>query len=108
MWKKLLQPDITAPPPRISRWQAIEVVPSKTSCPAAHALKGRRYLVAAAPRLPLPHCKSSDTCTCTYRKLPDRRTDARREQDDTGIRRFMLPDEDRRRKRGRRKSDHEY
>lgn len=105
MWKKLLQPESAVPAPRILPWRAVEIVPAKGACPAARALKGKRYLVDEAPRLPLTHCSSSDTCTCSYRKLPDRRTDLRREQDDTGIRRFMQPSEDRRRKRGRRKSD---
>ncbi len=36
-----------------SRWNAVSIVCTSGSCAAAQALKGRRFLGSAAPRLPL-------------------------------------------------------
>jgi hypothetical protein len=87
------------------KWHAVEVLAPRTSCPAAQALKGKRFLSTEAPLLPLPQCTRSGICACVYRKYPDRRAEERREGDDTAIRRSAIPSPDRRTKRGRRKSD---
>jgi hypothetical protein len=88
------------------KWHAVEIVSPRSGCPAAQALKGKRFLSAEAPVFPLPECTRSAACTCVYKKYPDRRAEARREQDDTAIRRSAAPSPDRRTKKGRRKSDY--
>jgi hypothetical protein len=91
--------------PRSSQWAATSVVPSRGSCAAAQALKTVRFLAAEAPRLPLLDCSSPGSCSCVYKKYGDRRAGARREDDETGIRRYFDPAKERRVKRGRRRSD---
>jgi hypothetical protein len=88
-----------------SKWSAVSIVSTSSSCEAARVLKGKRFLSAEAPRLPLPDCTSSAACTCTYAKYADRRAGPRREIDTTGLRRTMTAE--RRSSRGRRKTDHE-
>jgi hypothetical protein len=85
-------------------WNAVSIVCTGASCAAAQALKGRRYLSADAPRLPLPDCTSPAACRCAYRKHPDRRAGPRRESDTTGLRRSG-PTPERRGGRGRRSTD---
>ena len=87
-----------------SQWHAVEVQSSRTCCPAAQALKGKRFLSAEAPMLPLSDCTRPGACACAYKKYPDRRTETRREAD-TAILRPAVPSPDRRKKRGRRKTD---
>jgi hypothetical protein len=105
MWRKVQQQEIAAASARKPAWHAVEILAPKTACPAARALKGKRFLSAEAPVLPLPQCSRSGACGCVYKKHTDRRADARREEDDTGIRRFVMPADDRRKGRGGRKSD---
>lgn len=88
-----------------NRWSAVSIICTSASCPAAQALKGQRYLSAAAPRLPLPQCTAPATCPCSYRKYADRRIGERREGQSSGLRRTS-PQPERRRSRGRRNSDH--
>jgi len=85
-------------------WNAVSIVCTSASCAAAQALKGRRYLGADAPRLPLPDCTSAAACPCVYRKHPDRRAGPRREEDATGLKRSS-PSPERRSRRGRRSMD---
>jgi hypothetical protein len=85
-------------------WNAVSIVCTSASCAAAQALKGRRYLSAEAPRLPLADCTSADACRCVYRKHPDRRAGPRREADSSDLRRSN-PNPERRRGRGRRSTD---
>jgi len=85
-------------------WNAVSIVCTSTSCAAAQALKGRRYLSADAPRLPLADCTSAATCACVYRKYSDRREGPRREEDTTGLKRSS-PAQERRGGRGRRRTD---
>jgi hypothetical protein len=87
-----------------NRWAAVSIVCTSGSCEAARGLKGRRYLSADAPRLPLADCTSPDSCPCVYRKHPDRRTGPRREEDTTGLKRSS-PTPERRASRGRRSTD---
>jgi len=87
-------------------WNAVSIVCTSGSCEAARASKGRRFLSAAAPRLPLADCTSPGTCPCTYRKYPDRRAGPRRESETTGMRSRSPVAPDRRASRGRRSTDH--
>lgn len=88
-----------------TRWTAVSILSSTSSCEAARALKGQRFLSAEAPRLPLVECTQSARCACTYRKYSDRRAGPRREADTTGLRRAVEVGKDRRIKRGRRSTD---
>jgi len=87
-------------------WAAVSIVCSSASCAAARALKGKRYLSAAAPRLPLADCTSPGSCPCAYRKFADRRAGPRREAEASGLRRSSPVKPDRRASRGRRSTDH--
>lgn len=87
-------------------WAAISIVCTSRSCAAAHALKGKRYLSGAAPRVPLPDCTSPGTCSCTYKKFVDRRAGPRREADTSGLRTSSPVNPNRRASRGRRSTDH--
>jgi len=87
-------------------WYAVEIVASKAACSAAQALKGKRFLSEEAPLLPLPTCALPGSCHCVYKKHTDRRDNSvRRSEDDTGIRRMIPVAQERRSKRGRRKTD---
>lgn len=86
-------------------WHAVEIVPPRASCIAAQAVKGMRFLSAQAPALPLEQCTQPTACRCIYRKHADRREEARRAEDATGIRRWSPPPSERRKKRGRRSTD---
>ena len=88
------------------RWHAVEIVAPKTACASAQALKGKRFLSAEAPILPLHDCALPGSCHCVYRKHSDRRdSTVRRSEDDTGIRRMPPAAQERRSRRGRRKTD---
>jgi hypothetical protein len=90
-----------------SRWHAVSVICKSGSCEAARALKGQRFLSAEAPRLPLPQCTSAADCPCVYRKHADRRAGPRREEEKIGLHRPPASgDQERRRRRGRRSTDH--
>jgi hypothetical protein len=103
MWKKPEKPQAA---PR-SGWAAVSIVPAKSSCEAARALKNKRFLATQAPRLPLADCSQPLSCTCSYKKYADRRAGPRREDESTGVRRYVEPDKERRGKRGGRRSDDE-
>lgn len=90
-----------------SPWHAVSIISTSGSCGAARALKGRRFLSADAPRLPLAECPLAATCRCVYRKHADRRSGPRREDEKTGLRRVPASEQERRRKRGRRSADHD-
>jgi hypothetical protein len=88
-------------------FRGIAVLPGQPCCGAAQALGGKRLLMSKAPRLPLDECDRAGTCRCRYRKFPDRR-------DDSGDRRVLGVNSasiwtaetlDRRKTRGRRKTD---
>ena len=88
-----------------TRWTAVSILSTASSCEAARALKGQRFLSAEAPRLPLIECTHSAHCPCTYKKYPDRRAGPRREEDSTGLRRAVDVGKERRVRRGRRSTD---
>src|SRR5215467_1175036 len=50
------------------RWSAVSIVPGSSSCEAVLPLKGRRFLGAEAPRIPLGECTRVQSCRCVYRK----------------------------------------
>jgi hypothetical protein len=93
------------PAARKPKWHAVEVLSPKTACPAVQGLKGKRFLSAEAPLFPLPQCTRSEVCACAYKKYQDRRAEERREQNATALPKSAMPSQDRRTKRGRRKSD---
>ena len=86
-------------------WSAVSILSTGSSCEAARGLKGKRFLSAEAPRLPLSECTLPGACRCTYRKYADRRGGPRREADTTGLRRSAPAGQERRVRRGRRSSD---
>jgi len=65
-------------PSRASRskdtsYHAVSIKFEKNACDAAKEMAGRRFLATAAPRLPLPGCKSLE-CRCHFAHHDDRRT----------------------------------
>jgi hypothetical protein len=85
-------------------WHAVRIVPRGAACEAAVALRERRFLSTAAPRLPLADCPTSASCECIYHHYADRRAGPRRSSDDTGFHKARSDDE-RRAGRGRRSDD---
>jgi hypothetical protein len=59
-------------------WHAVIILSPGTSCVAAAACRGLRFLSAEAPRLPLSECDRPESCPCTYRHYADRRAKKRR------------------------------
>jgi hypothetical protein len=88
-----------------SPWSAASILAGITGCEAARALKGQRFLSAAAPRIPLAECSSAQSCRCVYRKFADRRAGPRRTEDQPGMRRTRNSGPERRVGRGRRRTD---
>ena len=88
-----------------TRWNAVAIIAATGGCEAARALKGKRFLSAEAPRLPLAKCTAPAECRCVYKKYPDRRAGPRREVEKTGLQRALPGSEERRNRRGRRRTD---
>jgi hypothetical protein len=84
-------------------WHAVSVVAGVHACSSALQCKGKRFLAAEAPRLPLPDCGSPWRCKCTYRHHGDRRAGSRRAADLGMSRRF--DESEKRRSPGRRTAD---
>lgn len=80
-----------------SNWQAVSVVPGAGACAAVQELRNQRFLTRAAPRLPLAECNKQDQCKCTYKRYTDRRSGARRAEDQPGGNRSTPPKPERRR-----------
>lgn len=82
-------------------------------CEAAQALMGQQFPFDEAPQLPLEGCSSSN-CTCQFKGLKERRTHARRQQEnrrqDLRFDKDRPPDRRSRkdRRRGNVWTDHEY
>ena len=74
-----------APPPATdttgSQFHAVSLKVGGTACDAARAMTGRRFLSAAAPKLPLPDCDVLE-CNCRFIHHKDRR--AGREEEEEG------------------------
>ena len=88
-----------------SRWRAVAIVAGSNGCEAARGLKGRRFLGAEAPRIPLTECSSVQSCRCVYWKYADRRAGPRRAEDQSGMPRVARSATERRIGRGRRSTD---
>jgi len=86
-----------------NRWHAVAIVPGAGHCKAAESAKGRRFLSAEAPLLPLRECNAA-ACTCKYRHHDDRRGAPRRSDEAGGAKRARAAAE-RRSHRGRRETD---
>jgi hypothetical protein len=56
---------------------AASVVPGDSSCLAAKASAGKRYLFSEVPRLPLVDCTMAPNCSCKFKKGADRARDRR-------------------------------
>lgn len=84
-WLYLRRRKTTAPPPvpnsleetGDSRYHAVSIKFDSKACEAARAMSGRRFLSAAAPRLPLADCDSPE-CNCRFAHHKDRRTGSER------------------------------
>jgi hypothetical protein len=85
-------------------WHAVSIVPHGRACPIALTFRGKRFLAAEAPTLPLDGCTALTTCTCVYRHYTDRRAGPRRESEESGLQRTP-PANEQRVKRGRREDD---
>ena len=86
-----------------TQFSSAEIRLHRDACEPARALRGRRFLAKESPALPLPDC-SAPRCSCSFVKLPDRRTDDRRLEHDGMIAPMFLTT-NRREKRGRRRAE---
>ena len=84
-------------------YRAVSIVSTQTSCHEARRLRHIRFLLNEAPRLPLRECPQQLTCTCRYRKFPDRRIADRRDIASSGR---WYTGAERRKSDGRRATDH--
>jgi hypothetical protein len=98
----------SAPPaPRAKlggRFSAVQIRPRSGACRAAQLLQGHPFLAKDAPALPLPECNAA-RCSCTFSKLPDRRSDGRR-LEHGGLSASLFLATNRRTKRDRRRAAH--
>jgi hypothetical protein len=83
-------------------YHAVGVVPASGCCKAVAELKGRRFLSATAPKLPLPACDAA-SCRCRFMHFEDRREGEDRRERTMDARGHSMPD--RRRSRGNRATD---
>lgn len=88
-----------------SHWHAVAIKPKGQCCEAVQARRSARFLSGDAPRLPLPECNTSDTCTCVYKHHADRRAQPRRQEERDGLRRSGTVEQERRLTHDRRKTD---
>ena len=68
-----------------NRWHSVSVVGGLAPCPAALAIRQKRFLSAEAPRLPMQECTSPERCQCRYQHHADRRVTMRRSLDRGGL-----------------------
>jgi hypothetical protein len=87
------------------QWHAVAIVAKSSSCEAARAARGTRYLSAEAPRLPLAECSKPDACPCAYKHYADRRAESRRADDGGAPTRGTSTTPERRMQPDRRKTD---
>jgi hypothetical protein len=93
------------PKPQIDlRWHAVDIAVGPSACAAAQAINKQRFLSKEAPRLPLAECTRPASCRCAYKHHKDRRDEPRRWSGQGG-RMGLLPQGERRAKRGRRADD---
>jgi hypothetical protein len=99
------KPPKANPAPRAKeggRFGAVQIRARLGACRAAQLLEGQRFLSKDAPKLPLREC-SVARCSCTFSKLPDRRSDGRRIESG-GLHTTLFIAANRRTKRDRRRS----
>lgn len=103
-------PLVCADPGRYARvpgaavWQ-FNVPDAEQACKAALALAGQHVGAISAAATPLPGCDRR-SCTCNYRRLPERRKIPRRSGEERReLVRFEVKKIDRRKNDGRRKED---
>ncbi len=63
----------------VNPYHAVGISPALGCCKAATELKGRRFLSAEAPKIPLPACDAA-SCKCRFTHFDDRRDDHDRRQ----------------------------
>lgn len=63
----------------VNPYHAVAIVPALGCCKAATELKGRRFLSAEAPKIPLAACDAA-TCKCRFNHYDDRRDERDRRQ----------------------------
>jgi hypothetical protein len=90
---------------RSTPWHAVSIVTKTKGCRAVHALRSKRFLSAAAPRLPLPECTMGDACPCAYKHFADRRGQPRRKDEITGLKQGGRLEQERRVTPSRRQTD---
>ncbi|NMG35807.1 hypothetical protein GRF61_15270 [Azoarcus sp. TTM-91] len=91
--------------PYKASYHAVCIQSGNQACDAARHVRGRRFLAAEAPRLPMPNCSRGE-CNCVYVHFDDRRVRNRR--DVYANKSYMIGEqapEERRRASGRRKTD---
>jgi hypothetical protein len=81
------------------KFHAVTINPEPNPCVAVNAIQGVRFLSNDAPHLPIPDCTNPD-CGCAYEHYDDRRGRPRRDSD-VGLP-DSPPEDERRRRRGRR------
>ena len=86
VWKRLLKqlggtPRAGDAAPESLPYRAVSVVPTRASCPAAVAIRDKRFLVSEAPTLPLPMCTWPLSCPCKLSVHNDRRARPHREEE---------------------------
>jgi len=86
-------------------WHAVEIVCLSNECAGAAACRGKRFLSADTPRLPLPACDRAQSCGCRYKHHADRRAGPRRAGEAGRAPRVGVPSVDQRVQRGRRATD---
>jgi hypothetical protein len=89
-----------------SPYAAVSIKPGNSPCEAVKRIAGERYLKSEAPSLPLADC-DHPPCHCLYVHHEDRRDGAqdRRLPNSLSERLFAQSREERRKRRGRRKTD---
>ena len=83
-WNRLLnklvrETGVEVVPAKMFPYRAVSVAPTRASCPAAVAIRGKRFLAAEAPTLPLPMCTWPLSCPCKLKMHNDRRARPQRE-----------------------------
>lgn len=94
-------------PPARSEFHSVDIVSPAAMCEPARRLEGQRFLSSEGPpTLPLAGCDRSSSCHCRYRHHDDRRSGARRQEEQVWASQQAWPDErERRQARGRRTTD---
>ncbi|KZX51224.1 hypothetical protein A3709_10360 [Halioglobus sp. HI00S01] len=88
----------------VEPWHSVSCV---GNCPALNTYKGKRFLVASVPPLPVPGCKA-DHCDCRYVHYTDRRDDMDERRGLNGLRAELYTQSgkgDRRSRSGGRRSE---